>query len=137
LPLPTIPLARRDAVTALDLEGEPLLLTEPGGGYRNLLDRALSAAGVRPSADLELASVAAIAQCAIAGMGIAFLPRVTVAAALEQRRLVALRWESGPLVARTQMLWHGTRWRSPALEAFLAIMREVLQPPPDAATPRA
>ncbi len=111
-----------------DLEGEQFLLTEIGCGYRNALDRALNRAGVQISTHLAFAGVEAIKQCAIASMGIAFLPGLTVERELESGSLVALNWENQQFSTVIQMLWHKDKWISPALQAFLGVAREVLLP---------
>lgn len=119
------PLVGREIVTPIDLEGETLLLTESNCGYRMRFERMVAAAGVYPADVMEFNSVEAIKQCVIAGMGIAVLPRVTVAAPLMQGQLVALPW-SNPFEVFTQMVWHEDRWHSPVLKGFLDTSREVL-----------
>ncbi|HVU65926.1 MAG TPA: LysR family transcriptional regulator [Ktedonobacteraceae bacterium] len=121
-------LARCGQVRTSDLEGEQFLLTEAGCAYRNALERTLNAAGVHISTNLAFDSVEAIKQCAIAAMGIAFLPAMTVARELESGSLVALNWENQQFGAVIQMLWHKDKWLSPALQAFLAVARDVLRP---------
>lgn len=123
---PEHPLAARERVVAADLEGEPVLLTETGCSYRNLFERALAAGGVRPTTALEFSSVEAIKQFVMAGMGIAVLPEVVVAADLAAGRLAALAWAGEELRVVTQMLWHRDKWVSPALAAFLEMARELL-----------
>lgn len=113
-------------VTAQDLEGEPFLLTEAGCSYRVFLERALNREGVHPTTNLEFSSVEAIKQCVMASMGIAFLPEITVAHEIAQGRLAALNWRSHHFQVNTQVLWHKDKWRSPALNAFLEVTREVL-----------
>lgn len=121
-------LARCSQVCTSDLEGEQFLLTEAGCAYRNVLERTLNAAGVHISTNLAFDSVEAIKQCAIAAMGIAFLPAMTVARELESGSLVALNWENQQFGAVIQMLWHKDKWLSPALQAFLEVARDVLRP---------
>jgi len=58
-----------------------------------------------------------------AGMGVSVLPSVAVDAELGDGKLAALRWEE-PFEVLTQMVWHGERWKSPALRAFLETARE-------------
>lgn len=121
-------LAGVPAVSTRDLEGEQFLLTNMGCAYRNVLERALNQAGAHFSTNLEFESVEAIKQCAIASMGIAFLPAMTVARELEAGSLLPLNWEDQQFSAVIQMLWHKDKWLSPALQAFLEVAREVLQP---------
>jgi DNA-binding transcriptional LysR family regulator len=73
---------------------------------------------VQLSGVLELTSIEAVKQCAIAGMGVAVLPRTAIAHELAQLRLVPVRWKGTPLVAYTQMLRHRERWMTPALEGL-------------------
>jgi DNA-binding transcriptional LysR family regulator len=108
------------------LQKELFLLTERGCGYRNILERALNAEGMDTISDLEFFSVEAIKQCAMVGMGIAFLPRMVVATELEQGRLVALPWEDHKFEVSIQMIWHKEKWLSPAMKAFIEITNEIL-----------
>lgn len=121
-------LAGYASVSWRDLEGEQFLLTEAGCAYRNALERGLNEAGLRISTHLEFEGIEAIKQCAIASMGIAFLPALTVERELESGSLVMLNWEDQQFSALVQMLWHKDKWLSPALQAFLEVARDVLQP---------
>ncbi|MBA2394584.1 MAG: LysR family transcriptional regulator [Ktedonobacteraceae bacterium] len=120
-------LSQSSVIDPMDLEGETFLLTEIGS-YRNILERALNDVGVHLTINLDFSSVEAIKQCAMAGMGIAFLPAVTVTTDVAQGRLVALNWEGHNFQIYTQVMWHKEKWISPAIAAFLAMTREVLHP---------
>jgi len=121
-------LAQLPTLSAFDLEGEPFLLTEVGCTYRNTLERAFNEAGIHPSTNLEFSSVETIKQCAIAAMGLTFLPAITVRQEIEDGKLVVLHWEKHSFNVLTQMIWHKDKWLSPALQAFLTVAREALQP---------
>ena len=129
LAAPDYPLAQLPLLSARDLEGESLLLTEIGCSYRNILEGVLNAEGVHTSTNLDFVSVEAIKQCTRVAMGVAFLPQITVERELEEGSLVALPWEREEFSVVTQMLWHKDKWLSPALQAFLTIARAVLQAP--------
>lgn len=118
-------LSQLPVIDPMDLNGETFLLTEIGS-YRNVLERALNEVGVHLTINLDFSSVEAIKQCAMAGMGIAFLPAVTVAADVAQGRLAVLNWEGHNFQICTQVMWHKEKWISPAIGAFLALTREVL-----------
>ena len=118
-------LSQLPRITPEDLEGETFLLTQVGS-YRSIFERALNDVGVHLTTSLEFSSVEAIKQCTMAGMGIAFLPAVTVAAEVAQGRLVALNWEDRNFQVFTQVMWHKEKWISPAISAFLDMTREVL-----------
>ena len=119
------PLTRLPVVTAEHLEGETLLLTESGCGYRHLFEQEFTREGVYSLVKLEFNSIEAIKQCVMAGLGIGFLPQVAVAKEIEQEKLCALRWER-PFKVNTQMIYNREKWHSPVLKAFLKICREFL-----------
>jgi DNA-binding transcriptional LysR family regulator len=123
---PSHPLAARPAVTARDLIGETLLLTELGCSYRNRFERSLINAGAHPGSRMEFHSIEAIKKCVEAGLGVAALPRVAVAAEVAAGRLTELAWRDLELGMKTHLAWSDGRWSSPALRAFVAMAREVL-----------
>ena len=123
---PSHPLARKRAVTAGDLVGERILLTELGCSYRNRFERALIHAGAHPGSRMDFQSIEAIKRCVESGLGIAALPRVAVAAEVREGRLSELAWADLDLSVKTQLAVRERRWRSPALQAFVAMAREEL-----------
>jgi len=112
------PLTRKAAVRPSDLAAQTLLLTEPGCGYRNKLDRILTLQNVRPGNITEFSSIEAMKQCVAAAMGVGLLPEIVVARELRQGQFKALRWAGPPLDIRTHILWHKDKWMSPAMAAF-------------------
>lgn len=107
--------------TVEELAALPLLLREPGSGLRSSVDRVFSQQGLAPQPLLESTSTAALAQAAKAGLGVAILPE-----ALAQR-------ESGLQVGTVPEIrffrqfacaLHRQKAPSPALEAFLALLRD-------------
>jgi len=125
---PSHRLAKLSRVFPGQLQGETLLLTESDSIYRELFQQTLMDAEVRTSSVLEFTSVEAIKQCAMAGMGIAFLPAITVEHELAHGRLAALRWSAGAYGLTTQMAWHRDKWLSPALREFFDLCRSMLAP---------
>ena len=119
------PLAQQPRVTAADLSGETILLTEPGCGYRHLFEQALTQQGQYGVVKLDFNSVEAIKQCVIAGLGIGFLPEVAIAEEIAVGKLCALNWER-PFTVYTQIVWHKDKWISPIMQAFLDITRQVM-----------
>jgi DNA-binding transcriptional LysR family regulator len=114
-------------IKPIDLAGQVVLLTEDGCHYRRAFEEAPSSAGVRPSNKLELGSVEAIKRCVMEGIGLAVLPEVAVAEEVNQGRLVILPWTGCDFSIMTQLAWHKDKWMSPALKAFVDVVREVLQ----------
>jgi DNA-binding transcriptional LysR family regulator len=119
----THPLASRPSVKPADLAGENLLLTEAGCSYRGKLDRALALANIRPANVTEFSSVEALKQCVTLGMGLGLLPAIVVARELRQNRLKALRWDGPSLDIVTHILWHKDKWISPAMAAFMELVK--------------
>ena len=61
-----------------DLKHETLLLTEAGCSYRNMFEESLNALGIYSLDKIEFASIEAIKQCVVAGLGVALLPEMVV-----------------------------------------------------------
>lgn len=107
--------------TVEELAALPLLLREPGSGLRSSVDRVFSQQGLAPQPLLESTSTAALAQAAKAGLGVAILPE-----ALAQRES-GLQVETVPEVRFFRQFacaLHRQKAPSPALEAFLALLRD-------------
>jgi DNA-binding transcriptional LysR family regulator len=118
-------LAHKPEVTPLDLNGQPLLVTEECD-YRRIFEESLTEAGAKPLSKLEFGDIEAIKKCVIAGIGIAALPKIAVEAEVNQGRMVILKWIGSDFPIITQLVWHKDKWMSPALSAFLDVTREVI-----------
>ncbi|MEN8702279.1 LysR family transcriptional regulator [Bacillus infantis] len=127
-------LAKQSVLQEEDFHGEVFLVNEKGCTYRNMFDRSFEKKGIDSVTYLEFQNAEAIKQCAITGLGIAFLPEVTVKAEIERGDLVALPWEVPGLHVYTQMLWHKDKWLSPIIQAFIEAVREVMPLKPDSET---
>lgn len=97
-----------------------LLLRERGSGSRALVESALAEAGVAPVvASVELDSAEALRHLAEAGLGAAFLPRLSVASSLREGRLREIPLRGVSLRRSFRWIaWPG-RPLSPAATAFL------------------
>ncbi len=107
--------------TVEELAALPLLLREPGSGLRSSVDRVFSQQGLAPQPLLESTSTAALAQAAKAGLGVAILPE-----ALAQRES-GLQVGTVPEVRFFRQFacaLHRQKAPSPALEAFLTLLRD-------------
>jgi DNA-binding transcriptional LysR family regulator len=120
-------LASQATVKPADLAGQNLLLTEAGCSYRGKLDRALALANIRPANVTEFSSVEAIKQCVALGMGLGLLPAIVVARELRQNRLKPLHWKGPSLDIDTHILWHKDKWISPAMAAFMELVKDKLK----------
>ena len=124
---PGNPLVNQPTVKPADLATQNLLLTEAGCSYREKLDRALALANIRPAHVTEFSSVEAIKQCVALGMGLGLLPAIVVARELRQNHLKALHWAGPSLDIFTHILWHKDKWISPAMAAFMELVKDKLQ----------
>jgi DNA-binding transcriptional LysR family regulator len=105
------------------LQEENFLLTERGCRYRADFEQTLLSIGLRAPTTLEFASIEAIKQCTMAGLGVAYLPHMTLNDALTTNRLVCLPWT--PTQLSLQVIWHKDKWMSPAAHAFLETCQQV------------
>ena len=124
---PEHPLAAKPEIQTRDLEGETILLSKVDCSYRRSFEQILDQGNVRTGTTLEFNSVEAIKQCVMEGVGITILPEIAVAREIAQGRLAALTWGEGEMEVALLMIWYRERWRSPSLEAFMAMTREVLK----------
>lgn len=123
---PDHPLAKQTGLRLEDFHNEVFLTNEKGCPYRTMFDRSFEKEGMDSITYLEFQSAEAIKQCAISGIGIAFLPEIVVEVEVERGELVALPWQIPDLRVYTQMLWHKDKWLSPIMESFIEDSRELL-----------
>ncbi len=120
---PGHPLAARKQADFKDLEGQVLLLAKSDCGYRMVLEQTLAAEKITPATVIEMNSVEAIKQTIMAGTGVTAIPEIAARAEIKDGRLAGVDWvddlETGILMIR-----HKDRWRPPALEAFIEMVRE-------------
>lgn len=120
------PLLKRARVDAKDLAGQTFLLTDAGCAYRAKLEHALVEADAEAETIMEFSSVETIKQCAALGMGIACLPGLVVGEEIETRKLGVLPWSGSNLALKTIVAWHKDKWLSPAMTAFVSLLRQEL-----------
>lgn len=123
---PDHPLAKLTVLQLDYFHREVFLTNEKGCPYRTMFDRSFEKEGIDSITYLEFQSAEAIKQCAISGIGIAFLPEIVAEAEVERGELVALPWQIPDLHVYTQMLWHKDKWLSPIMLSFIEAAREVL-----------
>lgn len=113
---PDHPLAARRGLSLADLAGETFLLREAGSGTRLLMQRLFAASGM--PAGIEIGSNETIKQAVMAGMGIALLSAHTIAAEIEDRRLVTLDVEGLPIVRQWFVVKRQEKRLLPAAQAL-------------------
>jgi DNA-binding transcriptional LysR family regulator len=121
-------LASYRAVGPEDLHGEALLLPEaPASGcaYRAQFERHVAEGNVSTDGALEFASIEAIKQCVVAGMGISVLPSIAVETEIASGRLARLQWRE-PFDVSSQLVWNARRLIGPPMAAFIEVSRLTL-----------
>jgi DNA-binding transcriptional LysR family regulator len=129
---PSNPLAGKRRTDPGDLDGQPILLPEApdsGCAYRAQFERHLADRQVTVASTLEFASIEAVKQCVVAGMGVSVLPSVAVEADVAAGRLSRLAW-SEPFELFTQMVTNSRRSIDPSSVAFMEVARSVLATQP-------
>jgi DNA-binding transcriptional LysR family regulator len=138
--LVAIPLARQEIVAVCppgtklpapgrlpvrSLSSMPLVAIPPGRSTRDLLDRALAAAGVAPFIAVEIAQREAIAPLVLSGAGTSFVPRPMAEALAAQGAVVA---RLVPGLTRQIGLVHRANPLTPAARAFVELARAEARP---------
>lgn len=108
-----------------DVQKRTLLAFHPGCPHRSRLEEWFARAGVIPERIVELASYHLILGCAVAGMGVALLPRSVLETYSGRSRLSV--HELGAKFRATQIL---LIWRKEIQPAKIAALIDVLHPKP-------
>lgn len=118
-------LAGRPAVSPRELEGEALILLEPGSLSRELVETFLARAPRPPQVALELSNFEIIKRYVACGLGISILPEVAVDRVRDRLAVVPL---DSPLITRVGLAWRGDRRLGAAARAFLELARAHFRP---------
>lgn len=119
---PSHRLAGRSALSLYDLQEETLLLREQESATRLATEQHFAQAGVPFPASLELGSIEAIKEGVVAGLGIAVLPRESVALELASGDLVMLDLQGFPL----QREWYIVHVKGRRLSLAADALRQLL-----------
>lgn len=120
---PNHPLVNAGTFQLENLRKEALILSEPGCYYRVALEKDAERQGIQLGDSMAFENTEAMKQCAIAGLGIAFMPEVVAAAALAEGTLVQLDVRGVPQEMHTQLMYHKDKWLSPTMLAFLEVVK--------------
>jgi DNA-binding transcriptional LysR family regulator len=110
---------RRRAIGAAELAREPLILYEPGGTVRRVIDGWFRHGGATPARPMELGNTEAIKKLVEAGLGLSVTSRFSVKADARARLLAAIPLQPA-LVRKIGVVRRRDKPGTPALEAFLA-----------------
>lgn len=120
---PTHYLSDLPTITPYDLKNECLIITTEGCGYRPLILEMLRRYGVKPQSMMELASIGAIKSCVMCGLGVAFLPRISVQDEIVRGNLQVVPLGFEIFNVYTMLFYHRDKWLSPPLQRFIDICK--------------
>ena len=110
------PFARRDQIDIAELQGQPLLLREHGSTTRLAMEKALSAAGIKPQLGLEIGSREAIREAVARGLGLGV---VSAAEFIADPRFKPVRITGDPANTTTYVYCMKERSESLLVRSFL------------------
>jgi DNA-binding transcriptional LysR family regulator len=121
----THPLAKRKSVSVEQALEHWWIVRESGSGTRQTLDHALGKRRSAMKIRLELEHTEAIKRAVEAGLGIGCVSRLALADSFRRGTLVEIRLRSIDLRRKFRFLLHRQKYRTPGIDAFLALCREV------------
>ena len=122
---PSHPWARRRWVSIDDFEGQSLVLRELGSATRALAERRFAALGIGWRMAMEIASNEVIKRAVELGAGIAILSVVVIAREVRDGTLCGIRIRDQEFIRPLHLAFHRERAESPAIQAFVALAREL------------
>jgi len=111
------PLAKKKLLTKQDLLSQDFLLTERGMSYRRQLDEWMARDSLQIQPVLETGSADLLCRLVEEGVGMSFLPDYVTAAAVARGSIVRLSAEDFCPELWKQLLYHRSKWFSPAMRA--------------------
>jgi LysR family transcriptional regulator, low CO2-responsive transcriptional regulator len=121
------PWRTRPAVRLRELQGEPLIVREPGSSTRQLIEAEFARKMLRPDIAMELGSHDAIIGAVEQGVGVSLVPASLVEPGAGRPRrylgLRSIRVSDARLRHTVSVVCHGERASFPLTREFLAIMR--------------
>src|SRR5690606_6590293 len=121
---PDHPLCRAASLSLQDLQPYPLLVREPGSGTRKACEEYFQEKRAHFAQTLEVSSLDAMRECAIAGLGLAILPRHAVSQQLAKGLLLELPVQELPLHRSCCAVHARCKHLSPVAQAFLTFIRD-------------
>jgi LysR family transcriptional regulator for metE and metH len=111
-------LAGRPVLSLKDFSEEPFVLREQGSGTRALMEELFLGADIVPRIGMQIGSNETIKQAVIAGLGVAVISAHTVAAEINDRRLVAFDVAELPVMRTWFVVKRGDKRLLPAPQAL-------------------
>ena len=107
-------------LTLKDIAGESLILTEKGCSYRGVFEEMFHKEKLQPRLALEIGSIETIKS-----FGITLLPAMTVEKKKKKGALIKLDLIGLNFNMMTQILYHRSKWLTPAMNAFIEELKSI------------
>ncbi|MGB2247882.1 MAG: LysR family transcriptional regulator [Alcanivorax sediminis] len=120
-------LAKADSITPERFLKEKLLLRESGSGSRLALELFCQERRLGVTPFMELGANDAIKHAAMAGLGVAVLPRLSLRAELQLGQLTVLPVKGFPLRRSWCVVYPKSKYPTPAMSAFVDYVRQNLK----------
>lgn len=117
-------LAGAETATLSQLADETFILTERNCSYRRIFEERMTALRYPPKIFLEIGNTEMIKKFVEANLGIAVLPHFTLTEELASCKLRVISVTDFQLRMQGQLFYHKSKWLSPALASFLALVTE-------------
>ncbi|MCW3149251.1 LysR family transcriptional regulator [Stutzerimonas stutzeri] len=121
---PEHPLCRASRLSLQDLAAYPLLVREPGSGTRKACEEYFQQKRAHFAQTVQIASLDALREAVIAGLGVALLPRHAVTLELAHGLLRELPVDELPLYRSWCIAYARGKRLSPVAQAFFAFIRD-------------
>ncbi|MEO4052223.1 LysR family transcriptional regulator [Solibacillus sp. CAU 1738] len=100
---------------------ECLITNEKECSYRRVFEEYLREQRIAPYSTMELWSIEAIKRCVMSGLGISYLPLMTVTDEIQEGKLKIIQCVGGFTQIFSQVAYHKNKCISPALTMFIEI----------------
>lgn len=116
---PTHPLVDSGSVSLTEVMEHPLILFQADSVSRKILDEGFAEAGVSPGVMMEMGSPEAMRKLVEAGVGISFLPFLTVEESVKTGALKVVDVEGMNFNREVGVAWRSKRYFSPAVRYLM------------------
>ncbi|UOE74734.1 LysR family transcriptional regulator [Parageobacillus thermoglucosidasius] len=111
-------------VSIKDLSGEKLIITEQRCSYREIIENLYRSHAIRLEYSIELESIEAIKRCVSYGLGIAFLPLMTVDEEIKKEELAYIPLSYPEIKVYLQLVYHKKKWISQSMQRLINLLLE-------------
>ncbi len=118
---PSHPFGKRESISISELRDQRFIMREKGSGSREILESLLSLCSVAITPTWESISTLAIIRAVADGFGIAVLPELLVADALQKGDVVCVPINDMPLNRKFSLIHHQNKYLTAAVKDFIRI----------------